>query len=149
MDRTHSGPQQSQSSLKKPAFNLSVFGTSSTVSVSQSSQSSTSTLNSSVLNSSQLGDSPFYPGKTTYGGAAAVRTARSRTATPYQVFLIEITSLFQERPGPTAAGGTTFQTKQLTYTNTTLNKTINTYSTTKNVYVMTKNSWPKNNYTFL
>uniref|UniRef100_A0A4W5KDY3 Nucleoporin Nup153 N-terminal domain-containing protein n=1 Tax=Hucho hucho TaxID=62062 RepID=A0A4W5KDY3_9TELE len=41
MDRTHSGPQQSQSSLKKPAFNLSVFGTSSTVSVSQSSQSST------------------------------------------------------------------------------------------------------------
>ncbi|CAB1320549.1 unnamed protein product [Coregonus sp. 'balchen'] len=73
MDRTHSGPQQSQSSLKKPAFNLSVFGT-----------SSTSTLNSSVLNSSQLGDSPFYPGKTTYGGAAAVRTGRSRTATPYQ-----------------------------------------------------------------
>ncbi|XP_041739895.1 nuclear pore complex protein Nup153 isoform X3 [Coregonus clupeaformis] len=73
MDRTHSGPQQSQSSLKKPAFNLSVFGT-----------SSTSTMNSSVLNSSQLGDSPFYPGKTTYGGAAAVRTARSRTATPYQ-----------------------------------------------------------------
>ncbi|XP_014033930.2 nuclear pore complex protein Nup153 isoform X1 [Salmo salar] len=71
MDRTHSGPQQS--SLKKPAFNLSVFGT-----------SSTSTLSSSVLNASQLGDSPFYPGKTTYGGAAAVRTARSRTATPYQ-----------------------------------------------------------------
>ncbi|XP_064835858.1 nuclear pore complex protein Nup153-like isoform X2 [Oncorhynchus masou masou] len=84
MDRTHSGPQQSQSSLKKPAFNLSVFGTSSTVSVSQSSQSSTSTMTSSVLNSSQLGDSPFYPGKTTYGGAAAVRTARSRTAIPYQ-----------------------------------------------------------------
>ncbi|XP_013998355.2 nuclear pore complex protein Nup153 isoform X3 [Salmo salar] len=73
MDRTHSGPQQSQSSLKKPAFNLSVFGT-----------SSSSTMNSSVLNSSQLGDSPFYPGKTTYGGAAAVRTARSRTAIPYQ-----------------------------------------------------------------
>ncbi|XP_035612128.1 nuclear pore complex protein Nup153-like isoform X2 [Oncorhynchus keta] len=73
MDRTHSGPQQSQSSLKKPAFNLSVFGT-----------SSTSTMNSSVLNSSQLGDSPFYPGKTTYGGAASVRTARSRTAIPYQ-----------------------------------------------------------------
>ncbi|XP_064835859.1 nuclear pore complex protein Nup153-like isoform X3 [Oncorhynchus masou masou] len=73
MDRTHSGPQQSQSSLKKPAFNLSVFGT-----------SSTSTMTSSVLNSSQLGDSPFYPGKTTYGGAAAVRTARSRTAIPYQ-----------------------------------------------------------------
>ncbi|KAL0961864.1 hypothetical protein UPYG_G00332630 [Umbra pygmaea] len=83
MDRTHSGPQQSQASLKKPTFNLSVFGSSSTVSVSQSSRSSTSTINSSVLNSSQLGDSPFYPGKTTYGGAAAVRTVRSRTATPY------------------------------------------------------------------
>ncbi|XP_016352357.1 nuclear pore complex protein Nup153-like [Sinocyclocheilus anshuiensis] len=43
-----------------------------------------SVLSSSVLNSSQLGDSPFYPGKTTYGGAAAMRTARSRPATPYQ-----------------------------------------------------------------
>ncbi|XP_005728471.1 nuclear pore complex protein Nup153 isoform X1 [Pundamilia nyererei] len=72
-DRTNSGPQPSQSSLKKPAFNLSVFGT-----------SSNSTLNSTVLNSSQLGDSPFYPGKTTYGGAAAVRSLRSRPGTPYQ-----------------------------------------------------------------
>lgn len=33
MDRTNSGPQPSQSSLKKPAFNLSVFGTSSNVSI--------------------------------------------------------------------------------------------------------------------
>uniref|UniRef100_A0A4W6DWR7 Nuclear pore complex protein Nup153 n=1 Tax=Lates calcarifer TaxID=8187 RepID=A0A4W6DWR7_LATCA len=73
MDRTNSGPQPSQSSLKKPAFNLSVFGT-----------SSNSTLNSTALNSSQLGDSPFYPGKTTYGGAAAVRNARTRPGTPYQ-----------------------------------------------------------------
>uniref|UniRef100_A0A3P8SWR4 Nuclear pore complex protein Nup153 n=1 Tax=Amphiprion percula TaxID=161767 RepID=A0A3P8SWR4_AMPPE len=72
-DRTNSGPQPSQSSLKKPAFNLSVFGT-----------SSNSTLNSTVLNSSQLGDSPFYPGKTTYGGAAAVRSSRTRPGTPYQ-----------------------------------------------------------------
>ncbi|XP_069552982.1 nuclear pore complex protein Nup153 isoform X1 [Brachyistius frenatus] len=72
-DRTHSGPQPSQSSLKKPAFNLSVFGT-----------SSNSTLNSTVMNSSQLGDSPFYPGKTVYGGAAAVRSSRSRPGTPYQ-----------------------------------------------------------------
>lgn len=46
---------------------------------------SQSTLSSSVLNSSQLGDSPFYPGKTTYGGAAAAKTARSRPSTPYQV----------------------------------------------------------------
>ncbi|KAM4539100.1 nuclear pore complex protein Nup153 isoform 2-T2 [Odontesthes bonariensis] len=74
MDRTSAGPQPSQSSLKKPSFNLSVFGT-----------SSNSTLNNStLLNSSQLGDSPFYPGKTTYGGAAAVRSARSRPGTPYQ-----------------------------------------------------------------
>ncbi|XP_027891956.1 nuclear pore complex protein Nup153 isoform X3 [Xiphophorus couchianus] len=73
MDRTNSGPQQSQSSLKKPSFNLSVFG-----------NSSNSTLNSTLLNSSQLGDSPFYPGKTTYGGAAAVRSSRGRPGTPYQ-----------------------------------------------------------------
>ncbi|XP_058474748.1 nuclear pore complex protein Nup153 isoform X3 [Solea solea] len=73
MDRTNSGPQPSQSSLKRPAFNLSVFGT-----------SSNSTLNSTALNSSHLGDSPFYPGKTTYGGAAAVRSSRSRPGTPYQ-----------------------------------------------------------------
>ncbi|XP_016136740.1 nuclear pore complex protein Nup153 isoform X3 [Sinocyclocheilus grahami] len=73
MERTHSGSQTAHTGLKKPAFNLSVFGT-----------SSSSVLNSSVLNSSQLGDSPFYPGKTTYGGAAAMRSARSRPATPYQ-----------------------------------------------------------------
>ncbi|XP_051527331.1 nuclear pore complex protein Nup153-like isoform X2 [Myxocyprinus asiaticus] len=72
-ERIHSGSQPSQSGIKKPAFNLSVFGT-----------STSSVLNSSVLNSSQLGDSPFYPGKTTYGGASAIRTARTRPATPYQ-----------------------------------------------------------------
>ncbi|XP_036948282.1 nuclear pore complex protein Nup153 isoform X5 [Acanthopagrus latus] len=72
-DRTNSGHQHAQSSLKKPAFNLSVFGT-----------SSNSTFNNTVLNSSQLGDSPFYPGKTTYGGAAAARSARNRPGTPYQ-----------------------------------------------------------------
>ncbi|XP_056270296.1 nuclear pore complex protein Nup153 isoform X2 [Pseudoliparis swirei] len=73
MERTQSGPQPAQSSLRKPSFNLSVFGT-----------SSNSSLNSTVLNSSQLGDSPFYPGKTMYGGAAAVRTSRARPGTPYQ-----------------------------------------------------------------
>ncbi|XP_051949144.1 nuclear pore complex protein Nup153-like isoform X2 [Xyrauchen texanus] len=77
-ERIHSGSQQSQSGIKKPAFNLSVFGT------SPSSVLNSSVLNSSVLNSSQLGDSPFYPGKTTYGGASAIRTARTRPATPYQ-----------------------------------------------------------------
>ncbi|XP_037549641.1 nuclear pore complex protein Nup153 [Nematolebias whitei] len=73
MDKTISGPQPSQSSLKKPSFNLSVFG-----------NSSNSSLNSTMLNSSQLGDSPFYPGKTTYGGASAVRSSRNRPGTPYQ-----------------------------------------------------------------
>ncbi|KAB5530962.1 hypothetical protein PHYPO_G00135400 [Pangasianodon hypophthalmus] len=72
-ERTQSGSQLAHTSLKKPAFNLSVFGT-----------SSSSAMNSSVLNSSQLGDSPFYPGKTTYGGAAAAKMARSRAGTPYQ-----------------------------------------------------------------
>ncbi|XP_056154080.1 nuclear pore complex protein Nup153 isoform X3 [Lampris incognitus] len=66
-DRTMTGPQSAQSSLKKPAFNLSVFGT-----------SANSTLNS------QLGDSPYYPGKTTYGGASATKSYRSRPSTPYQ-----------------------------------------------------------------
>uniref|UniRef100_H3CUV8 Nuclear pore complex protein Nup153 n=1 Tax=Tetraodon nigroviridis TaxID=99883 RepID=H3CUV8_TETNG len=73
MDRSHTGPQPSQSSMKKPAFNLSVFGTSSNAS-----------FNNTVLNSSRLGDSPFYPGKTTYGGAAAARSSRNRPGTPYQ-----------------------------------------------------------------
>ncbi|XP_075995416.1 nuclear pore complex protein Nup153 isoform X3 [Genypterus blacodes] len=73
MDRTISGPQPAHSSLKRPAFNLSVFGT-----------SSNSSLNSSLLNSRQLGDSPFYPGKTAYGGAAAVRSSRTRPGVPYQ-----------------------------------------------------------------
>ncbi|XP_060798950.1 nuclear pore complex protein Nup153 isoform X2 [Neoarius graeffei] len=72
-ERTQSGSQLAHTGLKKPAFNLSVFGT-----------SSSSAMNSSVLNSSQLGDSPFYPGKTMYGGAAAAKMARSRPATPYQ-----------------------------------------------------------------
>lgn len=43
--------------------------------------------NSSIFKTSQLGDSPFYPGKTTYGGAAAaVRQSKLRN-TPYQVGL--------------------------------------------------------------
>lgn len=44
-------------------------------------------LNNTVLNCSQLGDSPFYPGKTTYGGAAAARSSRNRPGTPYQVWV--------------------------------------------------------------
>ncbi|XP_075682717.1 nuclear pore complex protein Nup153 [Rhinoderma darwinii] len=57
---------------RKPMFNLSTFGA-----------LSPSLGNSSVLKSGHLGDSPFYPGKTTYGGAAAARTSRIRS-TPYQ-----------------------------------------------------------------
>ncbi|XP_015213180.2 nuclear pore complex protein Nup153 isoform X1 [Lepisosteus oculatus] len=66
-------PHQAGAGLKKPAFNLSVFG-----------NSSSTLANNSVLNSTQLGDSPFYPGKTTYGGAAAVRTSSRIRGTPYQ-----------------------------------------------------------------
>lgn len=43
--------------------------------------------NSSVLKTSQLGDSPFYPGKTTYGGAAAAVRQSKLQNTPYQVGL--------------------------------------------------------------
>ncbi|XP_056438152.1 nuclear pore complex protein Nup153 [Gadus chalcogrammus] len=92
-DRTHSGLPASQSSLKKPAFNLSLFGT-----------SSNSTLNSTVLNSSQLGDSPFYPGKTTYGGAAAARSLRTRPSTPYQA---PVRRQIKARPAGAAPCGVT------------------------------------------
>ncbi|KAM9098388.1 nuclear pore complex protein Nup153 [Sarcophilus harrisii] len=72
-ERTHSLSQHTATSSKKPAFNLSAFGT-----------LSPSLGNSSILKTSQLGDSPFYPGKTTYGGAAAaVRQSKIRS-TPYQ-----------------------------------------------------------------
>ncbi|XP_078097993.1 nuclear pore complex protein Nup153 isoform X2 [Mustelus asterias] len=73
-ERFHSVPQQPAASLKRPSFNLSAFGS-----------SPPSFISTSLLNSSQLGDSPFYPGKTTYGGAAAAgRTSQAR-GTPYQV----------------------------------------------------------------
>ncbi|XP_073534915.1 nuclear pore complex protein Nup153 [Phyllobates terribilis] len=70
-DRSHLSHNSSMNS-RKPTFNLSTFGS-----------LSPSLGNSSVLKSSQLGDSPFYPGKTTYGGAASARTSRVRS-TPYQ-----------------------------------------------------------------
>nr|AHY35268.1 NUP153 [Saimiri sciureus] len=72
-ERSHSLSQHTATSSKKPAFNLSAFGT-----------LSPSLGNSAILKTSQLGDSPFYPGKTTYGGAAAaVRQSKLRN-TPYQ-----------------------------------------------------------------
>uniref|UniRef100_A0A4W3HNT0 Nuclear pore complex protein Nup153 n=1 Tax=Callorhinchus milii TaxID=7868 RepID=A0A4W3HNT0_CALMI len=72
-DRFHLVSQQPTASLKKPSFNLSAFG-----------GSSPSFGSTSLLNSSQLGDSPFYPGKTTYGGAAAATKNSRVRATPYQ-----------------------------------------------------------------
>ncbi|XP_020365538.2 nuclear pore complex protein Nup153 isoform X1 [Rhincodon typus] len=75
-ERFHSAPQQPAVSLKRPSFNLSAFGS-----------SPPSFISTSLLNSSQLGDSPFYPGKTTYGGAAAAAVGRASQprSTPYQV----------------------------------------------------------------
>ncbi|XP_041039769.1 nuclear pore complex protein Nup153 isoform X2 [Carcharodon carcharias] len=73
-ERFHSVPQQSATSLKRPSFNLSAFGS-----------SPPSFISTSLLNSSQLGDSPFYPGKTAYGGAAAAGRTSQTLGTPYQV----------------------------------------------------------------
>uniref|UniRef100_A0A8C3X2X5 Nuclear pore complex protein Nup153 n=1 Tax=Catagonus wagneri TaxID=51154 RepID=A0A8C3X2X5_9CETA len=72
-ERSHSLSQHTATSSKKPAFNLSAFGT-----------LSPSLGNSSILKTSQLGDSPFYPGKTTYGGAAAAVRQPKLQNTPYQ-----------------------------------------------------------------
>ncbi|XP_076999532.1 nuclear pore complex protein Nup153 isoform X2 [Tamandua tetradactyla] len=72
-ERSHSLSQHTATSSKKPAFNLSAFGT-----------LSPSLGTSSFLKTSQLGDSPFYPGKTTYGGAAAAVRQSKLRSTPYQ-----------------------------------------------------------------
>uniref|UniRef100_A0A7M4E2Q2 Nuclear pore complex protein Nup153 n=1 Tax=Crocodylus porosus TaxID=8502 RepID=A0A7M4E2Q2_CROPO len=73
-ERSHSLSQHTPTSSKKPAFNLSAFGA-----------LSPSFGNTSVLKTSQLGDSPFYPGKTTYGGAAAAARQSKARITPYQM----------------------------------------------------------------
>lgn len=73
-ERSHSLSQHTATNSKKPAFNLSAFGT-----------LSPSLGSSSFLKTSQLGDSPFYPGKTTYGGAAAAARQPKLQNTPYQV----------------------------------------------------------------
>ncbi|XP_068093050.1 nuclear pore complex protein Nup153 isoform X2 [Hyperolius riggenbachi] len=64
-DRSHN---VSLNSSKKPAFNPSAFA---------------SLLPSLDRSTNRIGDSPFYPGKTTYGGAAAASSSRVRS-TPYQ-----------------------------------------------------------------
>ncbi|NXY81630.1 NU153 protein, partial [Alcedo cyanopectus] len=72
-ERSHSLSHHPAASSKKPAFNLSAFG------------SPPSSLgNISVFKTSQLGDSPFYPGKTTYGGAAAAARETKARIAPYQ-----------------------------------------------------------------
>ncbi|NXO57070.1 NU153 protein, partial [Aramus guarauna] len=72
-ERSHSLSQQPAASSKKPAFNLSAFGS-----------PSPSLGNTSVFKTSQFGDSPFYPGKTTYGGAAAAARETKARIAPYQ-----------------------------------------------------------------
>ncbi|NXG49000.1 NU153 protein, partial [Psilopogon haemacephalus] len=72
-ERSHSLSQHQATSSKKPAFNLSAFGS-----------PSSSLGNISVFKTSQLGDSPFYPGKTTYGGAAAAARETKARIAPYQ-----------------------------------------------------------------
>ncbi|NWX02207.1 NU153 protein, partial [Caloenas nicobarica] len=72
-ERSHSFSQHHAASSKKPAFNLSAFGS-----------PSPSLGNTSLFKTSQLGDSPFYPGKTTYGGAAAAARETKARIAPYQ-----------------------------------------------------------------
>ncbi|NXL32834.1 NU153 protein, partial [Glaucidium brasilianum] len=72
-ERSHSLSQHPAASSKKPAFNLSAFGS-----------PSPSLGNTSVFKTSQLGDSPFYPGKTTYGGAAAASRDTKARIVSYQ-----------------------------------------------------------------
>ncbi|NWQ76772.1 NU153 protein, partial [Columbina picui] len=72
-ERSHSLSQHHATSSKKPAFNLSAFGS-----------PSPSLGNTSLFKTSQLGDSPFYPGKTTYGGAAAAARETKARIAPYQ-----------------------------------------------------------------
>ncbi|NXM75166.1 NU153 protein, partial [Serilophus lunatus] len=72
-ERSHSLSQHPASSSKKPAFNLSAFGS-----------PSPSLGNTSVFKTRQLGDSPFYPGKTSYGGAAAATRQTKAQISAYQ-----------------------------------------------------------------
>ncbi|XP_063016510.1 nuclear pore complex protein Nup153 isoform X2 [Melospiza melodia melodia] len=72
-ERSHSLSQHPASSSKKPAFNLSAFGS-----------PSPSLGNTSVFKTRQLGDSPFYPGKTSYGGAAAAARQTKVQISAYQ-----------------------------------------------------------------
>ncbi|KAM6444647.1 nuclear pore complex protein Nup153 isoform 2-T2 [Rhynochetos jubatus] len=70
-ERSHSFTHHPAASSKKPAFNLSAFGS-----------PSPSLGNTSVFKTSQIGDSPFYSGKTTYGGAAAAAAREPKVQIP-------------------------------------------------------------------
>uniref|UniRef100_A0A8C3M8N7 Nuclear pore complex protein Nup153 n=1 Tax=Geospiza parvula TaxID=87175 RepID=A0A8C3M8N7_GEOPR len=72
-ERSHSLSQHPASSSKKRAFNLSAFGS-----------PSPSLGNTSFFKTRQLGDSPFYPGKTSYGGAAAAARQTKVQTSAYQ-----------------------------------------------------------------
>uniref|UniRef100_A0A671F7C4 Nuclear pore complex protein Nup153 n=1 Tax=Rhinolophus ferrumequinum TaxID=59479 RepID=A0A671F7C4_RHIFE len=72
-ERSHSFSQHTATSSKKPAFNVSAFGT-----------LSSSIGDSSILKTSELGDSPFYLGKIRYGGAVMVVRQPKVRNTPYQ-----------------------------------------------------------------
>ncbi|XP_027754230.1 nuclear pore complex protein Nup153 isoform X1 [Empidonax traillii] len=72
-ERSHSLSQHPATSSKKPAFNLSAFGS-----------PSPSLGNTSIFKTRQLGDSPFYPGKTSYGGAAAAARQTKAQISAYQ-----------------------------------------------------------------
>ncbi|XP_071890099.1 uncharacterized protein [Anas platyrhynchos] len=71
-DRTHSLSQHSAASSKKPAFSLSAFGG---ICAARGSTSD--------CKKNQPGYSPFYPGKTVYGGAAVI--PKPSMIEPYQV----------------------------------------------------------------
>eukprot|EP00075_Anas_platyrhynchos_P015315 XP_027304568.1 nuclear pore complex protein Nup153-like isoform X8 [Anas platyrhynchos] len=71
-DRTHSLSQHSAASSKKPAFSLSAFGG---ICAARGSTSD--------CKKNQPGYSPFYPGKTVYGGAAVI--PKPSMIEPYRV----------------------------------------------------------------
>ncbi|KAM6355910.1 uncharacterized protein O3Q21_007690 [Podargus strigoides] len=72
VERARSLSQHPTACSKKPAFSLSSLGS-----------PSPSLGSTSILKTSQLGDSPFYSGKTRYGGAAAAaRETKARIAQP-------------------------------------------------------------------
>ncbi|XP_035664875.1 nuclear pore complex protein Nup153-like isoform X1 [Branchiostoma floridae] len=83
-------PQQPARSARRPAFNYSVFG-------------SPALNDSSSLFGSPITESPFYEGRTTYGGASAQKHGqkRGRTVSPLQV--APHTMRQQVRPKPASS----------------------------------------------